>query len=630
VYPSIEFAFELDGVTGSPFDTAANDVTAVVMTPDSREVRVPAFFDGGRTWRARLTPTSTGRHALVRVTRNGRDAQPKAEKREAEAAGAALAGFVRRDRKDPQRLAFDNGTSYFPTGSTLPWSDKPEDLAEELENLAKSGANWARIRMRLADGSALDSGAANGAPVSIETARKWDKVLDAAEKHGIRLHLALLDSQDVSRSPQTSWDKSPFNRRNGGPLASPEEIFVSPRARALMGARMRYMVARWGHHTAIAAWEIVYEGEETLPRSTPGEITEWHREMVAELRRLDTNHHLITTATAAELPGNLGDLDLLQVPVPGDAQVVLPKADRPVIARETAPAAVPDVGILSTLTSNAAGAMQLAHRPAEARKAALSVMRSAAAFARESGLASQKGLSAALLTVDTEARAALEMTGSTTAAKDTEIPLTPQASFPARIGPGAASGFTLRGVAEAGEVTVSLGRAGAKGTKVTLTVNGTPAADRTISPADAAKPAGVLTAKVPSGSVAIRVDCTGPDTVEILRIRVSGGGPALSAACRAGAEFAAFWVRPAEGVKQAQGRLLIPGLKSGTYTVVWWDPAENKRIREESATSGAAGLSLPTGAVSGTRMGWAARSPGEIPAKTARPAKALPKTAPKT
>ncbi len=52
----VEVSFELPRVQHNPFDFTANDVQATFLAPDGRERARPAFFDGGTTWRARLSP----------------------------------------------------------------------------------------------------------------------------------------------------------------------------------------------------------------------------------------------------------------------------------------------------------------------------------------------------------------------------------------------------------------------------------------------------------------------------------------------------------------------------------------------------------------------------------------------
>src|SRR5688572_23618932 len=56
VYPKIETSFQIPDLKGNPFDFSVNDVQVTVTTPDSRTLKVPAFYDGEAGWKARYTP----------------------------------------------------------------------------------------------------------------------------------------------------------------------------------------------------------------------------------------------------------------------------------------------------------------------------------------------------------------------------------------------------------------------------------------------------------------------------------------------------------------------------------------------------------------------------------------------
>src|SRR5262249_15522462 len=49
--PKLEASFELVGVTGNPFDDTENDVRVTFRGPRGEITPLPAFFDGGSTWR---------------------------------------------------------------------------------------------------------------------------------------------------------------------------------------------------------------------------------------------------------------------------------------------------------------------------------------------------------------------------------------------------------------------------------------------------------------------------------------------------------------------------------------------------------------------------------------------------
>src|ERR1700733_4049804 len=110
-YDKIEASFDLPQVLGNPFDYTVNNVTVTFAGPDGKEIVLPAFFDGGETWRGRLTPTAIGKYTIRSITLNSQDAQPqKLDKKEFDVSGSPHPGFVRIDPHNKFRFIFDDGS----------------------------------------------------------------------------------------------------------------------------------------------------------------------------------------------------------------------------------------------------------------------------------------------------------------------------------------------------------------------------------------------------------------------------------------------------------------------------------------------------------------------------------------
>src|SRR5258706_9370302 len=69
-YPKIEASFTVNTPIADPFNYS-NDVRVQILQPNSTSVSLPAFFDGGSTWRVRHTPTMAGVYSISGVTLNG-------------------------------------------------------------------------------------------------------------------------------------------------------------------------------------------------------------------------------------------------------------------------------------------------------------------------------------------------------------------------------------------------------------------------------------------------------------------------------------------------------------------------------------------------------------------------------
>ena len=147
-YAPIEAACELPELSGNPFDYAENNVMVQVACPDLTTASVPAFFDGGSTWRVRYTPRLPGRYVIQQVTLNGKPVElAKPSPNEFRVTGTPGRGFVRIDPANPMRFVFDSGEPYYPLGYNVGWVSAKGGLPEYVTRLGQDGGNWARIWM---------------------------------------------------------------------------------------------------------------------------------------------------------------------------------------------------------------------------------------------------------------------------------------------------------------------------------------------------------------------------------------------------------------------------------------------------------------------------------------------------
>ncbi len=178
-YAHLEAAFELPQLTGNPFDYTLNDVMVQFACPGGRTVSVPAFYDGGNTWRVRYTPALAGQYTVQQVTLNGKPVErAKPSPGEFQVTGAPGPGFVRIDPANKMRFVFDGGQRYYPLGYNLGWtSGRSAGLPESLAGMGQNGGNWARIWMchfsqsmnlDWTPGSAIPAGS-----LSLDVARRW-------------------------------------------------------------------------------------------------------------------------------------------------------------------------------------------------------------------------------------------------------------------------------------------------------------------------------------------------------------------------------------------------------------------------------------------------------------------------
>ncbi len=337
-YPMQEASFTLPDLKGNPFDPSVNDVMARISGPNGVEIKIPAFYDGNTTWRVRFTPPVAGNYRLS-LTLNNKPIHPTDLKpSEFHVTGERNPGFIRIDPNHPTRFEYDNGTTYYPVGNNLCWKVGNETDAafyqRMLGEMSKAGENWARIWMTAWDGKALDWSRSEKLPIgdlNLKAARRWDQIVETAQKEGIYLQMTIQYHGQFSTQTNPNWNQNPWNKANGGFLTTAEGFFTDPRAIQLEKAKLRYIVARWGYSPNVMAWELFNEVQWTDAASHGhwNEVTAWHQEMADYLRKIDPYHHLITSSSTPPDNALIPALDYLQPHIYTDSIIAATSAISP-------------------------------------------------------------------------------------------------------------------------------------------------------------------------------------------------------------------------------------------------------------------------------------------------------------
>ena len=178
-----------------------------ILQPDNSIVSLPAFFDGGTTWRVRHTPTMAGVYSISSVTMNGTplsvsNLQPTSW---TIAGPPTDAGFIQVDPSNPRRFITSNGKRFFPRGEDVAWDQTDSNILYSVTNIFwKMGAaheNWSRVWMDHWDGKNLDWPASGPTlplgQLNLTVAQKWDGIVAAAEQAGIHFQMTLAASRAI-------------------------------------------------------------------------------------------------------------------------------------------------------------------------------------------------------------------------------------------------------------------------------------------------------------------------------------------------------------------------------------------------------------------------------------------------
>lgn len=237
-YDRFEAVFESATAYDNPLQQAA--LTVTFTNPKGEAFKVPGFWDGGKTWRARFQPTQTGAWKYEATCSDA--ANQGLHQQRGEFTVTAAKGDHRFAQHGPVRVSddgryfqHDDGTPFFWMGDTA-WNGPLLSSAADWELYLKertrqkfSGVQWVATQFRAApDGDANKQPAYTGTDkIAINTAffQRLDAKVDAMTKAGLL------------SAPVLLW------AINGGGNPKINPGVSLPEDQAILLAR--YMVARW-------------------------------------------------------------------------------------------------------------------------------------------------------------------------------------------------------------------------------------------------------------------------------------------------------------------------------------------------------------------------------------------------
>ena len=350
-YEKFEVTFDLSRHVTNPFDPEQIAVDATFLDPHGKAITVPGFYYqgfvrrltndreelvpvGAGCWKVRFAPVSVGTHSYYISARltpdresHGQPEQLITGKRAFECVPSGSRGFVGVSKRDPFYFEFSNGEWFYPIGHNIhsPSDDTPRAVNIQravkadilpphgtftydylFRKMAANGENFAEVWMCtwwMAIEWIKDWKHYRGlTDFNLQNAWKLDYTVGLAEKHNMYLHVVIDNHGKASTWTDPEWEDNPYNKINGGFLASPEEFFRNPVAKSIYRKKLRYIIARWGYTTRLAGLELWSEvdlvGDSWSFHSSDVHAApkvQWHREMTQYLDQLDPWGHICTT-----------------------------------------------------------------------------------------------------------------------------------------------------------------------------------------------------------------------------------------------------------------------------------------------------------------------------------------------
>jgi len=639
----IEVIFQLPQVTGNPFDCTVNDVQVIISTPSGVNLSLPAFFDGGTTWKARHTPDAPGRYTVRSISLNGQDAKPAGlNQSEFNVPAGSDHGFVRIDLKDKMRFALEDGSPFYPVGYNLAWRSHGEvempPLVESLDRMGRAGVNWTRIWMNSWDGKNLDWPAVETKHVPLGTlllpvARDWDAIVQTAQRNHVYFQLVLQHHGQYSSKTDTNWPINPWNKTNGGWLETPAQFFTDPKAIQLTKNKYRYIVARWGYSPAIMAFELYNEVESTDAfKSDLPSVAAWHQTMARFIREQDRYHHLITTSSYTTEKSIWPATDYYQAHAyPSDLISAISglddqKLDRAYFYGEmgasssgsaTPPGETLRQILWASLMSNSAGTGEYWNWFDVEPRNLLGQFTSVQQFIRQCGMLGDRDLHPKTLAVQTARLGPLTFGPGRdwATSQSTEFNVKPDGTVENIGGMSAylqglgknhamfpCANFNVN-FTEPGTFAVEIDETKASGARLEASLDGKAVAALTIGKVvkttRRSNPEGsndqtnhvdaTLELSIPAGMHNISLQNTGEDWVHIRQFVLTPYGSELAVLAKTSPARAILWFyrRTTNGNSDpVVGTVAIPSLNAGTYRIVWWNTDSGTIVQQTAASIG--------------------------------------------
>lgn len=330
-YEKTEFDIALASSFTNPYDSREIGLDLILTSPTGKSITLPCFYVSGNSttsaWKARFAAQEAGNYSYHFQLKKNNTSVAVSANATLTVAPSAKDGFLHKN--DFWTFKFDSGKPFRGIGENVGWESRTwEDPKFNYDNLlselANNGANFFRTWMSawnlpLEWKTVVDTDRYSNSTGHFHEGgvQRMDELVELADSLGMYMMLAL----DYHGGLTSNWSLNNYNSVNGGPANTPTDFFTNAEAKSQYKNRLRYLVARWGYSTSIAAWEFFNEvdnavySDETTIAIPHAAVTQWHTEMSAYLKNIDPYDHLITTSIShREIAGmyNIDDIDFNQ------------------------------------------------------------------------------------------------------------------------------------------------------------------------------------------------------------------------------------------------------------------------------------------------------------------------------
>ncbi len=314
-YQKFEWTINIAADFGNPYDQADISVDMVMTSPAGRPIVLPCYFESGDSkasvWKARYAPQELGEYRYYfRLKSKG--GEHVGDTNFFTVLPSGKKGFLHKNNL--WTFKYDNGELFRGIGENVGWESRSFEKDKWtydylLPKLSGNGANFFRTWMcywnlplewkKVGQTKRYSNSDDYYNPGAV---KRMDELVNLTDSLNLKFMLTLDWHGHLMEGG--GWKNSNYNVVNGGPAKTPTEYFTSQKARAMYKNKLRYIVARWGYSTSIAAFEFFNEIDNAAFNGADSVliphhyITEWHDEMSRYLKDIDPYGHLVTTSVS--------------------------------------------------------------------------------------------------------------------------------------------------------------------------------------------------------------------------------------------------------------------------------------------------------------------------------------------